>query len=148
MVKGFNPLAPFCLYMLHLHPNEIPRFRDAWLTDDGKRIIVLTRTGGGNRRDYVAENAVLTEVAGYLTDVDDGCDTTYAKWVYLVPDIFVEHTVPAAALMKELEIGEEKQGPQGFIEALDKRPRRTPTADEAERMGVHLKALAAKLENW
>lgn len=49
-------------------------------------IIVLTRTGGGNREDYDAENEAMQAIDQFVTDFDDDFDSTYAYWVFEVPE--------------------------------------------------------------
>jgi hypothetical protein len=90
---GFDRTAAPALSLLGLSPSQIPRFRDAhfkWADGVGSEveIWVYTRTGGGNRADYEAENQALREVAGFKRDFDDGFDSTFANWVYRVPDDF------------------------------------------------------------
>jgi hypothetical protein len=150
MVRGFNPLAPFCMSILRTPPKTVPRFRDAWLTDDGRRIVIMTRTGGNNRMDYVQENAKLRQLAGYYTDTDDGDDNTYAKFYYNIPVLFHEHTATLATLMREMGMGEYDQGPGGIMRALDKsiqKQTKPPLAQRAK-FEVALKELAALLEEW
>lgn len=150
MVRGFNPLAPFCMTILKQQPRSIPRFRDAWLTDDGKHICMMTRTGGNNRGDYVTEIAGIRDIKGYYTDADDGEDNTYAKFYFHVPEQFHQETVELAKLMIELGMGEYEQGPGGIMRALDKsiQNKTKPTAAQRARFEVTLKALAQKLEEW
>ena len=47
MLFGVNPLASACLFALGLRPQEVGRFRDAFI--ENGEIVVLTRNGGGNR---------------------------------------------------------------------------------------------------
>ena len=91
MMHGFNPCVLFILPMLGKHPDEYPRFRDCFIGDEShpeydNKIIVYTRTGGGNRDDYVDENKALTEMPGYITDYDDDFDSTYASFVFEPPE--------------------------------------------------------------
>ena len=91
LVCGVTHATFFVLPVLGKHPGEYPRFRDCFIGDpehsgtEGK-IIVYTRTGGGNREGYAEENAVLTEMDGYLFDYDDDFDSTFANWVFNVPE--------------------------------------------------------------
>lgn len=91
MVNGVNPVAFFILPMLGKHADEYPRFRDCFLSDAehpeyDDHIHVYTRTGGGNREGYEAENAEMTSMPDYVTDFDDSYDCTYASWVFRVPE--------------------------------------------------------------
>lgn len=83
MIKGVNQEAFFILPMLGKHPDEYPRFRDCFV--DG-RINILTRTGGGNRESYEADNQAMREMPGFVTDYDDSFDPTFAVWVFDVPE--------------------------------------------------------------
>jgi hypothetical protein len=90
MVHGINPAAGFVLGVLGLKPDDVPRFRDAWIEPDGPKLVVYTRTGGGNREEYETENAAMGEVAWFLGDHDDDFDSTYAYFEYAVPEDFAE----------------------------------------------------------
>jgi hypothetical protein len=96
---------------------SVPRFRDCYLgMDEGqRRIIIYTRTGGGNREAYEAENQVLREVAGFVRDYDDDFDSTFAYFVYEIPaehrDVLEQCSLPNTprekfdALMEALRSG-------------------------------------------
>ena len=91
MLNGVTPATFFILPMLGKHPDEYPRFRDCFLGDPEHReydyhIHVYTRTGGGNRKDYEAENKEMTCHPNYITDFDDGFDSTYASFIFSVPE--------------------------------------------------------------
>jgi hypothetical protein len=87
MVFGENPFSSVLLEALGLTRDEVPRYRDCFLNEEGE-IIIHTRTGGGNRADYEEENTFLTKVPGYLGDRDDDFDSTYADFHYAVPEAF------------------------------------------------------------
>ncbi len=89
MINGVEPATFLILPMLGKHPDEYPRFRDCFLEDDGGfkgHIHVYTRTGGGNREYYEAENQEMVDMEGYVTDYDDDFDCTYARWIFKVPE--------------------------------------------------------------
>jgi hypothetical protein len=92
MIHGFNPACFFFLPMLGKRPEEYPRFRDCFTRDDERpefnegHIIVYTRTGGGNRENYIKENQAIRDMPGFVTDYDDDFDCTFANWVFKVPD--------------------------------------------------------------
>ena len=94
---GVKPPVFFMLPMLgdgH-HPDTWPRFRDCFVGDDEHpeyvdKIIVFTRTGGGNRDTYEAENDWIRDLPGFVTDYDDSFDSTFACWVFDVPEQFKE----------------------------------------------------------
>jgi len=91
MIAGMNQLVVFyMLPVLGRHPDEYPRFRDAFYGDENKegtegKIIVYTRTGGGNREAHAEENDEITQMDGYCFDYDDDFDSTYANFVFDVP---------------------------------------------------------------
>lgn len=99
---GVNPMAGLVLNALGITEGDVPRFRDAWLTEDGK-LAIHTRTGGGNRDMYEHEararrnypeyfdgenpptgpwNADLRKLPGFEYDEDDDYDSTYATFYF------------------------------------------------------------------
>ena len=89
MMHGYHPLVgPLLADALGFDTPEkraqIPRFRDVYLFQDEIRI--LTRTGGGNRDDYIEENEFLRNWPGFIRDWDDDFDCTFAWWSYKWPD--------------------------------------------------------------
>jgi len=112
MLFGVERTAGAVLELLGKTSNDVPRFRDAYLTwaDDAKTdpvMVIHTRTGGGNRDYYDSEarrraespedftegtppptgpwNADLRGWPGYRYDVDDDFDSTYADFYFDVP---------------------------------------------------------------
>lgn len=98
MLFGTNPFSDTLLQMLGITRDDVPRFRDCYLNEDGSEIVIHTRTGGGNREDYEEENDALTEIAGFKYDADDDFDCTYADFHYEVP----EACKSQVALLKDL----------------------------------------------
>jgi hypothetical protein len=93
---GLNPSSHLLLAMLNLSKNDVGRFRDCYLkrNDDGLlNIVVYTRNGGGNREDYEEVTEALQHHPAYLSDRDDDFDSTYAAYVFSVPDRFKETAV-------------------------------------------------------
>lgn len=92
MMNGATSATFLILPMLGKHPDEYPRFRDCFIADEEQgieqAIIVYTRTGGGNREAYEKENAVLQAMKGYQQDYDDTVDSTYACFVFDIPEEF------------------------------------------------------------
>jgi hypothetical protein len=83
-LHGIESMAPVLLELLG-NP-VVPRFRDCYVgVVDGERIVIYTRTGGGNREGYEAENQALRTVPGFIRDYDDDFDSTFAYWVYEIP---------------------------------------------------------------
>lgn len=74
------------LETINLNPDDVPRLRDAWANKDFTTVTVYTRTGGGNRVAYAAENLALTKHPLYISDVDCDIDSTYAKFTFSMPE--------------------------------------------------------------
>jgi hypothetical protein len=66
-------------------PTDFPRYRDATIKTTHPEVVILTRTGGGNREYYEDENDALTCLTGYKDDQDSSFDSTYAEWKYEIP---------------------------------------------------------------
>lgn len=102
LLFGVNPMTPLLLGFLETSADQVPRFRECYI-DEQKRIVIYTRTGGGNRdwyeseascRDHYPEsflgedkpsgpwNADLRKLPGFLYDEDDEFDCTYASFYY------------------------------------------------------------------
>lgn len=97
LFMGTNPFAGVLMRMAGVpKPRDIARLRDCYLDKQGY-IVVLTRTGGGNRPDYEESNAALTAVPGFVDGLDWDQDSTYALWRYHVPE---KYAGLAAALCK------------------------------------------------
>jgi len=80
---GVSFAAPALLEMLGIRAQEVPRFRDAYLS--GNYIVIHTRTGGGNRADFVARNEQLRQLPGFVRDADAPNDCTFANFYYEIP---------------------------------------------------------------
>ena len=88
MINGANPATFFILPMLgEKHPEQYPRFRDCFV--DGDEIHVYTRVGGGNRDCDFGEEE-LQQHPNYLRDEDDDFDSTYATYIFSVPNEWKE----------------------------------------------------------
>jgi hypothetical protein len=106
---GTNPLAQIVLTALGTTEDEVPRFRDAYFDAQNDRLVIHTRTGGGNRPYYESEdrrrdedpeafegdepptgpwNADLRLLPGFIYDRDDDFDSTYADFFFKVPAPF------------------------------------------------------------
>lgn len=131
LLFGQNSLAPLLLKILDLdQPNgnwSSGRFRDIYLNDDGTRIILFTRNGGGNREcwDLWTENEIegvsdtekcscvgcnmtyrLPKHPYYICDYDDDFDPTYAYVEFRVPEEYLPLTKALATGEKPETIGE------------------------------------------
>lgn len=111
LIFGKNELAPLLLFILDIdQPDEkwdSGRFRDICLNEDGTRIILYTRNGGGNREHWDFSYAKhkegedcpcpgciisykLPKHPNYIRDYDDDFDSTYACVEFEVPEQFKE----------------------------------------------------------
>lgn len=87
---GENEEASVLLGMLGVNKEYFTRFRDVDLIDDGEKIQVFTRLGGGNREGYAATwNKIKTHEL-YIKDYDDDFDCTYAYIEFNIPSEFKE----------------------------------------------------------
>ena len=92
MINGVNSATFFILPFLgEKHPNDYPRFRDCFIDNrDGKDVIVVyTRVGGGNRDCGYGETE-LYKHPNFISTKDDEFDSTYAEYVFGVPDEWQE----------------------------------------------------------
>jgi len=122
MIFGMNPAAGPLLKILGFSKetfSTIPRFRDCYINLDKTRIVIYTRTGGGNRAEYAEQNSALTKLPGYTGDEDDSFDSTYAKFYFKVPDEHKDFISELAALGASFDPTERMKN---FLEELKKRP--------------------------
>lgn len=113
-IMGTNPLSGLFLGMLGIDISDVPRFRDTWFNPETESIVIYTRTGGGNREAYEAENDHLTTFPGFKFDRDDDFDCTYAEFHYAVPEEFGKYI----NALKKLSDGEDRGG-DGFRQVID-----------------------------
>lgn len=90
MLFGMNEDYAVLLGMLKLNKEYFDRFRDIELIEDGTKIRVMTRLGGGNREDYEDAWNKIRNYELYIKDYDDDFDCTYAYIEYSIPDRFKE----------------------------------------------------------
>lgn len=157
MLFGTNPFSGTLLQMLGTNQDEIPRYRDCFLNEDGTEIIIHTRTGGGNRDFYEHPdacranypeyfggddpdpsgpwNADLRKIAGFKYDRDDDYDCTYADFHYDVPEAFREQV----ALLKDLgAVTNPAERWQQVIEGLRSRDTSNPEVQRAIAVGEQI----------
>lgn len=111
MLFGENPHSDTLLSFLGLTTADVPRYRDCWV--EGDKIVIHTRTGGGNR-DYYENmercknnypeyfgkedepngpwNDDLEANEYYLYNEDSDGDSTYANFYFEIPPQFHEAT--------------------------------------------------------
>lgn len=88
LLFGMNPQSDLLLAVIGLRKNDVERFRDVYVSADGKTITVHTRTGGGNREGY--PNLTMRKLPTWRGSCDDDGDSTYADDDFAVPDEWVE----------------------------------------------------------
>src|SRR5690606_35672763 len=88
MLFGMNGQTDLLLAVLGLKQNDVERFRDVSIEDDGETIAVYTRTGGGNRADY--PNLTMRKLPNWQGSEDDDFDNTYCTDRFAVPEEFAE----------------------------------------------------------
>jgi hypothetical protein len=84
MVHGVNPATFLILPMLGKHPDEYPRFRDCFITEDD-HILILTRVGGPNRDEGYGQEE-MEEDPHFIKTYDADWDWTYGYYEFSVPD--------------------------------------------------------------
>lgn len=90
MINGVTQAVFFILPMLGKHPDEYPRFRDCFISDEehpeyDDYIHVYTRVGGDNRNKGFGEEEIY-KIPEFVTTFDDSFDSTFATYVFRVPD--------------------------------------------------------------
>lgn len=131
---GTNSLADLLLAALGTSRDNVPRFRDCYLSSDKQAIVIYTRTGGGNR-DYYDEkneeneegpwNSTLRELPGFISDEDDDFDSTYAYFHFQLPEAHKAAILEACADHPTLAPREKWAA---LFEALKAAPAVTPEA--------------------
>jgi len=91
MINRVTPATFFVMPMLGKHPDKYPRFRDCFISDEespqyDNHIHIYTRTGGGNRDSYTEENQTMRDMDGFVADFDDSFDSTFASWIFKIPE--------------------------------------------------------------
>ena len=83
MLFGFNPACIWVMPMLGRKQEEWPRFRDCFVKDG--KIEIYTRVGGNNRNCGFGEEELYKD-PNFVETFDDEYDTTYATYVFNVPE--------------------------------------------------------------
>lgn len=110
------------------------RFRDIYLNEDGTKILLYTRNGGGNRESYPHIFEILAKHPNFLSDCDDDFDCTYCTYEFSVPEKFLE-------LTKSLATGEEPKSISDKFQNLFKemeKGKETPEVKKAKEVGENI----------
>lgn len=103
---GENEDATALLGMLSLTRQDFERYRDVYLNKKGTKIIVLTRIGGDNRKDYKDVFKNIKKHPEYIKSYDDKFDKTYAYFEFNVPEKY-KHTCKSIAPKEDrLSVGD------------------------------------------
>ena len=81
-----NPDANILIGFLGLNKEIFERYRNIYLNAAGDKIIVYTRCGGDNRKEYNRVFEMMKKHPNYICDYDDTFDNTYAYIEFSVPD--------------------------------------------------------------
>ena len=84
LINGISPACILVLPMLEKHPQDYPRFRDCFITED-HNIAIYTRVGGGNRNCGFGEEE-LYKNKNFIRTYDDTYDSTYGTYEFKVPE--------------------------------------------------------------
>lgn len=129
---GVNRMAPLLLKVLGINQDDgrwpAGRFRDIYLNEDGTRILLYTRNGGGNRDcfeegddDCRCTGCVITRILPqhphYVRDYDDDFDCTYATIEFRVPPEYEAEMRALATGKSPPSVGEKFQA---LVEVLEK----------------------------
>lgn len=85
MIHGFNPACVVLMPMLGKKQDEYPRFRDCFVSDDEKNIVIYTRVGGANRDSGYGEEELYKD-PNFIRTWDDEEDNTYGFYEFRVPE--------------------------------------------------------------
>ena len=142
MLCSTNPAAGRLLAAINLKADDVPRIRDVFVNPEMTEVTVHTRTGGGNREAYEAENDALCAHPLYLRDSDDDFDSTYADFVFRLPE---EEKAKLLAEIDDMVANEENREdvrgsvldaitatPRAKFDAVMERIGATPPKDESK----------------
>lgn len=148
---GENPAAAILLAAIGLTREKVPRYRDVYLVreDDEMRIVVHTRTGGGNREYYDSQktfkennseddyagpfNDDLRQLPTFVKDEDMAFDPTYANFTFTIPPAF-QSIIDTLIEMGKGEIGDPETRWKNLFDAL-KKDEQTADVKRAEEVG-------------
>lgn len=131
-----NKDAPLLVKVLGL--KDVGRFRDIFLNANGEKIVLYTRNGGNNRKEYQHIFDQLRKHPRYVRDWDDNYDNTYAYIEFTVPQKYQEELKKMATGVNPKSIGEkfkdiEKEMSKMTEDEMRKDPRFAPTFEMLEK---------------
>lgn len=138
-LHGENPDSVALLGMLKLTKNSFGRYRDIYLNADGTKMIVYTRLGGMNRKEYRQVITNMRRHPNYIRDYDDNFDNTYAYFEFSVPEEY-NKTCKLMSTGKDPETIQEKF--RSNIERMD-----TPGTPEYEKAQQIAQKIVDAIEN-
>lgn len=89
---GENEDATAILGFAGLTREMFPRYRDVFLADEGRTVIVYTRIGGANREAYEDDIKTIIGHPQYKDNCDDEKDNTYAYFKFNVFKKYLDTT--------------------------------------------------------
>jgi len=142
-VFGRCPFDQLLLKAIGIKVEDIPRYRDCYLTDNNE-IVIYTRTGGGNREYYEKPMAANDEIdykgpynedlrnnPYFERDEDDSFDSTYAYFYYQIPSKIKSE----CKLLKEFgAVRDPHKSWAQLMEQLTNSNSRDPAVQEAKRV--------------
>lgn len=117
MIFGKNPQSALLLAVVGLREHDVDRFRDISVSEDGTKLLVYTRTGGGNRPDY--PNVAMRKRKEWLSSVDDDFDSTYCTDDLSIPERW---RTDVAALSDPFSFGIRKSFAKHLAKTLNREP--------------------------
>lgn len=135
-----NPDAAVLIGMIGLNKEIFGRYRNIFLNKAGDKIIVYTRCGGGNRKDYDRVFEMMKRHPNYLRDYDDKHDPTYAYFEFSVPDRYKETAQHMKPDKEPLTVWEQFQDHM-------KKSNENPDGPEAEKDRIIAEKLMKAMEN-
>ena len=136
---GENKDAVPLLGMLGLTRLSFERYRDVYLNKYGTKIIVLTRIGGNNAKDYKEVYESMKNHPYYINAYDDDFDSTYAYFEFSVPEKYKQ----ACKMMAP------KEDRPGIHELFQKeiKEANNPNSEAAKRMDKIAQQIVNAIEN-
>ena len=103
---GENKEAHVLLGFVGLNKGIFMRYRDVYLNKKGTKVIVISRTGGDNRKDYRQSFINIRKNPNYIRDYDDEFDKTYCYFEFKVPDEFKYTAMQMAPKEDRISVGD------------------------------------------